>query len=122
MINFAVCLLAAVTLSSSTTASPFNAPNFTFAKWVDEIIANPSGPHLSPEEAVTAYEATITGRSGKDNTSNSFLLLCNKLTFKIMQRKTAFTAKEPHVILELLPMYIDPATMPNCKSFLTCLC
>lgn len=43
-------LVAAVPAASSTTP-------FSFAQWVEDIIANPDGDHLSPEEAVARKAA-----------------------------------------------------------------
>ncbi|KAM5345694.1 hypothetical protein ACJ41O_011555 [Fusarium nematophilum] len=37
---------------------------FSFESWVESIIANPDGDHLSPEEAVKAAEASRTGGEG----------------------------------------------------------
>ncbi|CRK24994.1 hypothetical protein BN1708_014097, partial [Verticillium longisporum] len=41
--------------------SESEAPAFSFEQWVEDIIANPDGKHLSPEEAVDAHLAYING-------------------------------------------------------------
>ncbi|TKW48485.1 hypothetical protein CTA1_5579 [Colletotrichum tanaceti] len=39
-----------------------DAAPFSFAKWADDIIANPNGQHPSPEEAMAlAFNQTSTG-------------------------------------------------------------
>ena len=36
---------------------------FSFGKWIDDIIDNPDGNHLTPEEAVAAWSASSNGTS-----------------------------------------------------------
>ncbi|KAK1849735.1 hypothetical protein CCHR01_07637 [Colletotrichum chrysophilum] len=59
MVNFvlgAVATLAAVAPLAAAAPAATPAPEiFSFAKWVDGIIANPYGDNLTPEEAVEAY-------------------------------------------------------------------
>ena len=44
--------LGVVSLASAILAPAQEAAPFSFAKWADEIIADPNGNHLSPEEAI----------------------------------------------------------------------
>ncbi|KAJ0314179.1 hypothetical protein Brms1b_007144 [Colletotrichum noveboracense] len=59
MVNFvlgAVATLAAVAPLAAAAPAATPAPEiFSFAKWVDGMIANPHGVNLTPEEAVEAY-------------------------------------------------------------------
>lgn len=51
--------LATVTLAFSAAVNAAATPNtFSWESWVNDIIANPNGTHLSPEEAVAASEAS----------------------------------------------------------------
>lgn len=52
-------LLAALAAPSSPSAAPAAAADFSFAQWVEDIIANPAGAHLSPSEAVEAKNAAV---------------------------------------------------------------
>ena len=59
-------------LSRATAALPAGelTAAFSFEKWVEDIIANPTGKHLSPDEAVAAFYASAAGGhspSGQDN-------------------------------------------------------
>ncbi|KAI8293694.1 hypothetical protein K4K56_004084 [Colletotrichum sp. SAR 10_98] len=63
MVNFvlgAVATLAAVAPLAAAAPAAAQAPEiFSFAKWVDGIIANPHGDNLTPEEAVEAYYKSV---------------------------------------------------------------
>ncbi|KAJ0340355.1 hypothetical protein COL154_011048 [Colletotrichum chrysophilum] len=63
MVNFvlgAVATLAAVAPLAAAAPAATPAPEiFSFAKWVDGIIANPYGDNLTPEEAVEAYYKSV---------------------------------------------------------------
>ncbi|KAJ5006675.1 hypothetical protein K4K48_002842 [Colletotrichum sp. SAR 10_66] len=63
MVNFvlgAVATLAAVAPLAAAAPAATQAPEiFSFAKWVDGIIANPHGDNLTPEEAVKAYYKSV---------------------------------------------------------------
>ncbi|KAJ0381786.1 hypothetical protein COL922a_013849 [Colletotrichum nupharicola] len=63
MVNFvlgAVATLAAVAPLAAAAPAATPAPEiFSFAKWVDGIIANPHGDNLTPEEAVEAYYKSV---------------------------------------------------------------
>ena len=64
MVNFAPHALAALAVSALVAAIPTTTSTapFTFVQWVEDIIANPDGDHLSPEEAVTAKNAAVDAR------------------------------------------------------------
>lgn len=61
MVNFAPHALAALALAALVAAIPTTTSTapFTFVQWVEDIIANPEGDHLSPEEAVAAKNAAV---------------------------------------------------------------
>ncbi|KAK4148498.1 hypothetical protein C8A00DRAFT_19683 [Chaetomidium leptoderma] len=70
MVNFAFPTLAVLALTSAVGAvavpetsagasSEGEVERFSFVKWVDDIIANPKGTHLSPEQAYEAWQATV---------------------------------------------------------------
>lgn len=50
---------SALAAPSSPSAAPAAAADFSFAQWVEDIIANPAGAHLSPSEAVEAKNAAV---------------------------------------------------------------
>lgn len=55
-------ILAIVAMAGATAASPTSlAPReiFSFSNWVESIIVDPQGSHLTPAEAVTAWEASL---------------------------------------------------------------
>lgn len=61
MVHFSLPLIALLTLATSVTAAPAtSATTFTFAQWIEDIIANPDGDHLTPEEAVAARIAAVS--------------------------------------------------------------
>jgi hypothetical protein len=53
-----VALLAACGAAGAVPTAATAAPTFSFVEWVDEIIANPNGDHLTPEQAVAAFYAS----------------------------------------------------------------
>lgn len=53
-----VAALAGVSVNTAET--------FSFAEWVEGIIANPDGDNLTPEEAVAAWEASVNNTEGND--------------------------------------------------------
>jgi len=60
MVNPAFAALAVLALSHIVGAFPTASTaksSFSFVDWVDGIIANPDGEHLTPEEAVAAFHA-----------------------------------------------------------------
>lgn len=63
MVNLALHTLAVMSLSALVMARPdakgTTAGPFTFAQWIEDIIADPHGDHLSPEEAVAAKNAAV---------------------------------------------------------------
>jgi hypothetical protein len=63
MVNYSLPILSLIALSASVAAIPTtgttSAVTFTFAQWIEDIIANPDGNHLSPEEAVAAKNAAV---------------------------------------------------------------
>lgn len=48
-------------LSASVSADPLKPSSFTFCQWVEDIIADPNGIHLSPSEAVAAVDEARAG-------------------------------------------------------------
>lgn len=50
--------LLILTLSLVAVCQSAAAPRFSFASWVEDIIANPDGNHLSAEEAIAAFYAS----------------------------------------------------------------
>lgn len=65
MLYSSLVLSALVALSTSVAAAP-SAPTsteFTFAQWIEDIIADPTGDHLSPEEAVAAKNDAVASIS-----------------------------------------------------------
>jgi hypothetical protein len=79
---------AVLALSTSVTAGPLEHTDFTFAQWVEDVIANPNGNHLSPSEVVAAIYETrassptlkrasceTSGDWGRANVCMSFVML-----------------------------------------------
>jgi hypothetical protein len=65
MLYSSFLLPALLALSTSVAAAP-SAPTsneFTFAQWIEDIIADPTGDHLSPEEAVAAKNAAVASNT-----------------------------------------------------------
>lgn len=63
MVHYFVPAFALLALSASVAAVP-TASNtspvvFSFVQWIEDIIANPDGDHLTPEEAVAAKNAAM---------------------------------------------------------------
>lgn len=63
MVNFTRHAVAALFLSAFVAAlfrtTITDLKEFTFVQWVEDIIADPDGNHLSPEEAVAAKNAAV---------------------------------------------------------------
>ncbi|KAH8724868.1 hypothetical protein GQ44DRAFT_707950 [Phaeosphaeriaceae sp. PMI808] len=63
MVNYSLPILTLLTLSASVAAIPTAASTsgttFTFTQWIEDIIANPNGDHLTPDEAVAAKNAAV---------------------------------------------------------------
>lgn len=70
MVHFSLPTLALIALATSVaaipTASTTAAAPFTFAQWVEDIIANPDGDHLTPEQAVAAKNAAVASTNSLD--------------------------------------------------------
>ncbi|KAH7138698.1 hypothetical protein B0J11DRAFT_500900 [Dendryphion nanum] len=67
MVRFSIVALSLLAMCISVTAIPSlstssTAP-FTFAQWIEDIITNPDGDHLTPEEAVAAKNAAEASRN-----------------------------------------------------------
>ena len=61
MVHAALTTVALLAMSRAVGAVPTVAntitSNFSFADWVDGIIADPDGDHLTPAQAVAAFHA-----------------------------------------------------------------
>lgn len=69
LLSLSSCVAGAcVRKNASTEASP--STTFTFAQWIEDIIADPSGDHLSPAQAVAAKNATTTTATGNQKRYN----------------------------------------------------
>jgi hypothetical protein len=72
MVRAALTTLALLAVCHSAGAAPTTpetelvTSSFSFAEWVEGIIANPQGDHLTPEQAIAAFNASRnnTGSSG----------------------------------------------------------
>jgi hypothetical protein len=84
MVNFAVPTLAVLALTPVIGAvavpntdlevrSEGEVERFSFAKWVDDIIAKPNGTHLSPEQAYEAWQTTVANATEPCRHTNSLL-------------------------------------------------
>lgn len=65
MVNFALPTLAlciAASVAAMPTISNTTRTEFTFTQWIEDIIADPTGSHLSPEEAVAAKSAAVAAK------------------------------------------------------------
>ena len=74
MVNSVFAAVAVLALSQAVGAIPTAntvEPRFSFVEWVDSIIANPDGDHLTPEEAVAAFHAA----GGSSQTFGEFATL-----------------------------------------------
>lgn len=62
MHSFAPHVLVTLALSALVTAvlTTSSTTPFSFVQWVEDIIANPDGDHLSPEEAVARKAAEVS--------------------------------------------------------------
>ncbi|KAH0429048.1 hypothetical protein CKAH01_06163 [Colletotrichum kahawae] len=67
MVSFTLPALATLALAALANGAPTTQTEsveiFSFAKWVDGIIANPDGDNLTPEEAVEAWQASLNETS-----------------------------------------------------------
>jgi hypothetical protein len=85
MVNFAPATLAVLALTpvigalavpdtSVGTRSADEIERFSFVKWVDDMIANPGGTHLSPEQAYEAWQRTVANATepGRHITRTAF--------------------------------------------------
>ncbi|KAK5997629.1 hypothetical protein PT974_02993 [Cladobotryum mycophilum] len=70
MVNFAASALALMALAPVIGAVPTADSTFSFTSWVEDIIANPKGQHLSPEGAVSAAALNDKGSLEKRVTCN----------------------------------------------------
>lgn len=59
MVQIGLPALAFLATISMVAAAPAETKAFTFSQWIEDIIANPDGDHLSPEQAVAAKLAAI---------------------------------------------------------------
>ncbi|KAM5344514.1 hypothetical protein ACJ41O_013050 [Fusarium nematophilum] len=64
----ALAVLASSSLITALPAKPVAVEQFSYEKWVDGIIADPNGNHLSPEEAVKARMASVAAHPGSLST------------------------------------------------------
>lgn len=55
---FGVTLLSLIAKIEASTSKADISANFTFEKWIDSIIADPSGEVLTPDEALVAWNHT----------------------------------------------------------------
>lgn len=58
--SFLVSVLLALSTSAAAAPSTSTSTEFTFVQWIEDIIADPAGDHLSPEEAVAAKNAAMS--------------------------------------------------------------
>ena len=69
MVRSSLPALALLALSVSAAAVPAANPPaapFTMTQWIEGIIADPAGDHLTPEEAVAAWNATRASAGSLD--------------------------------------------------------
>ncbi|KAH6856685.1 hypothetical protein B0I37DRAFT_80641 [Chaetomium sp. MPI-CAGE-AT-0009] len=89
MVNFAPATLAVLALTPVIGAlavpdtsvgirSAGEVERFSFVKWVDDMIANPGGTHLSPEQAYEAWRTTVANATEPDGTLHK-RLRCNNI-------------------------------------------
>ncbi len=85
MVNFALPTLAVLALTpvigavavpdtSAGASSGGEVERFSFAKWVDDIITNPNGTHLSPEQAYEAWQTTVANATKPGRHTNIVLI------------------------------------------------
>jgi hypothetical protein len=89
MINFTLPTLAVLALTpvigavvvpvvvpdtSVGASSETEVEGFSMTKWVDDIIANPNGTHLSPEQAYEAWQTTVANATEPGRHINSLLI------------------------------------------------
>ncbi|KAK4034487.1 hypothetical protein C8A01DRAFT_18715 [Parachaetomium inaequale] len=68
----------AVPDTSVGVSSAGEVERFSFVKWVDDMIANPGGTHLSPEQAYEAWQTTVANATEPDGTLHK-RLRCNNI-------------------------------------------
>ncbi|KAJ4342408.1 hypothetical protein N0V87_001026 [Didymella glomerata] len=61
--SFLLPVLLALSTSVAAAPSTPTSTEFTFAQWIEDIIADPTGDHLSPEEAVAAKNAAVASNT-----------------------------------------------------------
>ena len=61
--SFLVSALLALSTSVAAAPSAPTSTEFTFAQWIEDIIADPTGSHLSPAEAVAAKNAAVASNT-----------------------------------------------------------
>ncbi|KAK1704840.1 hypothetical protein BDP67DRAFT_548905 [Colletotrichum lupini] len=79
MVNVALSTLAVLAaapfIGAVPTATQSDAAEvFSFAKWVDGIIANPEGDNLTPSQAVEAWRESVNATESDGTTSTNSLL------------------------------------------------
>ncbi|KAF2996618.1 hypothetical protein E8E13_001820 [Curvularia kusanoi] len=70
MLYSTLLVSALAALSTSVAAAPSPAADFSFAQWIEDIIADPNGSHLSPAEAVKAKDAAVAAASPLQKRAN----------------------------------------------------
>ncbi|KAK4033336.1 hypothetical protein C8A01DRAFT_50050 [Parachaetomium inaequale] len=71
MVRSAFTALALLAVCHAVGAAPTAevvTPSFSFADWVEGIIANPQGDHLTPEQAIEAFNASRNSTSSSEHT------------------------------------------------------
>jgi hypothetical protein len=70
MVQYYIPALALLILSASVAAVPTTSKTsvvpFTFVQWIEDIIANPNGDNLTPDEAVAAKNAAYAAANQLD--------------------------------------------------------
>ncbi len=63
IMKFSIPLLALLSVAGAVAIEPQAKPRaaafVSFEQWVEDIIANPDGEHLSPDEALAAHEVIM---------------------------------------------------------------
>lgn len=82
---FAELLLASLALAPALAlpAAPTEGDSevFSFAKWIEGIIANPAGNNLTPDEAVAAWSASSNGTRAVGALAKRAPLVCPGYSF-----------------------------------------
>jgi hypothetical protein len=76
MVRAALTTVALLAVCRAVGAAPAAAAavvtsSFSFAEWVEQIIADPQGDHLTPEQAVAAFQAGQNSTNTSTSTSTS---------------------------------------------------